>query len=205
LGGYTTRKSADVWRPDGSTTCSLPSLPENMTFPSVDLVGGNITACYASKCWLLAKSGWEAGPDTLQSRRVHTSAVLPGEGLLLVGGQGSSTTTEIIRPGHKTTSAFTLTPGRWQHCSVQTSNTLLISGGWGPFTLVQEYSGIDSDSVSSKDLPSLNQGRRAHACGVYYVGATKVSSPPPPSTQGQHRWPLWPEESISGTWTPPRP
>jgi hypothetical protein len=153
--------------------------------PSVGLVGGNITACHESKCWLLGKSTWEAGPDTVQRRWYGTSAVLPSGGLLLVGGRHSPTTTEIVKP-EKSVAAFTLSPGRDNHCSVLTEDSsILMTGGRGTLTMVQEYTVNDQgDSISSKDLPSLNQGRQAHACGLYYIGATKVSSPPSTSTQG---------------------
>jgi hypothetical protein len=157
-----------------------------METPSVDLVDGTIIACYMTKCWLLVQSAWEEGPSTLQQRRLHTSAVLPSGGLLLLGGQYSPATTEIVRPNQQSLVGFTLSPGRMQHCSVLTGDsTILITGGDETNArMVQKYSGIDQgDSVSAKDLPSLKIGRRQHACGIYYVGATKVSSLPPPSTQ----------------------
>jgi hypothetical protein len=161
--------------------------------PTVNLAGGNITACYHVKCWVLGQSAWEEGPAPLQSRTRHTSAVLPGGGILLVGGQHQTgwtttggTTTEIVQPNHLSVAGFNINPGRQEHCSAQTGPTsIVLTGGDGTETLVNEYSGIDQgDRATSKDLPSLKQGRRYHACGMYTVGGSKVSSPPPPSTQG---------------------
>lgn len=184
--------SAEVWSPDG-VSCSLP-LPQFLYSPSVELAGGIITVCYERKCWLLGKSSWLTGPATLQDRTFHTSAVLPGGGVLLVGGSDSfkwmdsllGTTTEIIQPNNPSVAGFSIAPGRVAHCSIQIGVTsIVLTGGSGTdmagfsieakFALVQEYSNIDQgDIATSKDLPDLNQGRSHHACGMYTVGDSKV-------------------------------
>ena len=93
--------SVELWSP--GTSCSLPYLPRDMSYPTVDLLQGLPVACYYDSCYQLTGAGWLHYQDTLHPRSYHTSAVLE-EGLLLVGGMFSPSTTEVLpvdggRPG----------------------------------------------------------------------------------------------------------
>jgi hypothetical protein len=148
--------------------------------PTVDMVEGQVLACYRDSCLELTGSGWEAGPSTLHARTRHTSAVT-AEGLLLVGGLDSPTTTELLpAEGGPSEEGFPLQPGRWDHCSIQLSaDTIVLTGGWGTYSLVTEHSGLGTGGeVTTRELPALTIPRDRHACGVYTVGGTQVGQGP---------------------------
>jgi hypothetical protein len=147
-----------------------------MYYPTVDTVEGRVLACFWDSCLELTGSGWEAGPSTLHTRTVHTSAVT-AEGLLLIGGSGSPNTTEFLpAEGGPTREGFTLQAGRMAHCSIQLSaDTIVLTGGSGTFSLVTEHSGLGTGGeVTTRELPALLTHRAGHACGVYTVGGTQV-------------------------------
>ena len=50
-----------------------------------------------------------------------------------------------------------------------TYDTIVLTGGLGTETIVSEISNLREPETSLKDLPSLQQGRHAHACGSYEV------------------------------------
>jgi hypothetical protein len=151
-----------------------------MLYPTVDTVEGRVLACYMDGCLELTGSGWEAGPSTLHSRQHHTSAVT-AEGLLLVGGAGSPTTTELLpAEGGPAREGFTLQPGRQYHCSIQLSaDTIVLTGGYRTESLVTEHSGLGTGGeVTTRELPALLTPQYDHACGVYTVGGTQVGQGP---------------------------
>jgi hypothetical protein len=155
--------------------------------PTVDTVDGRVLACYDDSCLELTGSGWEAGPSTLHSRIHHTSAVT-AEGLLLVGGSYSRTTTELLPlDGGSSRQGFPLQPGRRDHCSIQLSaDTIVLTGGWDTESLVTEHSGLGTGGeVTTRELPALLTPRWDHACGVYTVGGTQVG-----------RWPFLPDSPF---------
>jgi hypothetical protein len=147
---------------------------------TVDTVEGRVLACFGVSCLELTGSGWEAGPSTLHTRIVHTSAVT-AEGLLLVGGQYSPNTTELLpAEGGPAREGFPLQPGRQQHCSIQLSaDTIVLTGGYTTKSLVTEHSGLGTGGeVTTRELPALLTPRGGHACGVYTVGGTQVGQGP---------------------------
>ena len=86
---------------------------------TVDLLQGLPVACHNTACYQLTGAGWLHYQDTLHTRQLHTSAVLE-EGLLLVGGSGSSSTTEVLPvDGGEAREGFSLNPSRQYHCSIQ--------------------------------------------------------------------------------------
>jgi hypothetical protein len=109
-------------------------------------------------------------------RTVHTSAVT-AEGLLLVGGRKSPTTTELLpAEGGPAREGFPLPLGRRNHCSIQLSaDTIVLTGGWDTEWQVTEHSGLGTGGeVTTRELPALLTPRANHACGVYTVGGTQV-------------------------------
>jgi len=148
--------SRGMW---GQTTDSLPY--------------GPIT-CYMNSCDLLTPDlGWEAGVvNTLHSRRFHSSSVT-GQGLLLIGGDDSPQTSELLAWGtNQSIPSLSLSPpGRSRHCSIQISEDIVIlTGGSLPQTsnLVTELSNLGSSwQPVSRELPPLTMGRWEHACGMY--------------------------------------
>ena len=94
-----------------------------MSSPTVDILQGVPVACYGTACYELTEAGWLHYQDTLHAREYHTSAVLE-EGLLLVGGYYSPSTTEVLLGnGGQASEGFSLNPGRDTHCSIQVRMT----------------------------------------------------------------------------------
>ena len=172
VGGLNAATSAEFWSPaPGSLTCSLPSLTREMFGLTLDSWGNTVITCYDDSCDQLSPSGWQHWRNTLYSRKYHTS-VVTSQGLLLVGGLHSPTSTELLlwQPG-QSREGFSLQHQRSSHCSIQTSpNTIVLTGGDYPSSsLVTEYSGLGAgEEVSSRDLPPLLHPRYGHACVVQF-------------------------------------
>ena len=143
--------------------------------PTLDFTQGRILACYDSACDVLSTSGWQRLTTTLHSRKYHTSTST-SQGLLLVGGSDSSSTTELVSVENgETREGFNLLHERSGHCSIQLSDsTFILTGGFTSLSLVTEYSDMDQQSGTTRSLPSLGTGRYDHACGGYMVEDTQV-------------------------------
>ena len=196
--------SAEFWAPGpGELHCSLPSLTRQMSYPTLNTWEDTLIACYDYSCDQLTPSGWQHWRNIRYYRDGHTSAVT-SQGLLLVGGDSSPTTTELLPwEGGESRESFSLQHNRWDHCSIQTSpNTIILTGGeyTGTQSLVTEYSGLDAgEEVTSRELPPLLHPRFLHACGCYSVGDSQVRlrtprplslyrSPDPPRNRWLQQW-----------------
>ena len=158
--------SAEFWTTSfgQETRCLLPQMPRQMWQPTVEVIGSRALVCEKAGCLWLDKEGWQSGPDTVETRRYHTSA-LTDQGVLLVGGMQSPTTTELIPlDGEESRASFKLSEGRREHCSIQTGpNSFVLTGGHpllgGTSKLVTEFTVLGLDQVETKDLSLLKQGR----------------------------------------------
>ena len=155
--------SAEFWSNSPQEIhCLLPQIPHQLWQPTVAVVGSRALVCEKTGCLWLDKDGWRVGPDTVQMRRYHTSAVTD-QGVLLVGGMDSPTTTELVPlHGGESRPSFALAKGRRQHCSIQTGpNSFVLTGGHlvDTFNLVTEFTLRGLDQVETKVLPTLKQGR----------------------------------------------
>ena len=161
--GQASPSSAEFWASSPQEIhCVLPELPRPMWQPSVEVIEGRALVCEKTGCLWLGTEGWQEGAATVHMRRYHTSA-LTEEGVLLVGGMDSPTTTELVPlNGGESRSSFTLPRGRRDHCSIQTGlNSFVLTGGRleGTSRLVTEFTLLGLDQVNTKDLPLLKQGR----------------------------------------------
>ena len=96
--------------------------------------------------------------------------------MLLVGGFDSSDTTELVAlDGGESQESFALSPARNNHCSIQVDDsTIVLLGGKGEgYSLVTEYSGLEKEQPTVKELPELIVGREGQACGSYSVEEKK--------------------------------
>merc|ERR1719367_417836 len=171
LAGGNSINSAQIWTKD-SGSCALPSLLASESGHTVDLVSSSLVDCHGTTCNRLTPSeGWEEVVRLKEGRLGHTSAIISDDLLLLVGGQESSDTTEIVDVAKgESRASFTLQPGRQFHCSVQlASDTLVLTGGLGTENLVTQFSSLGESEPLVKELPGLQDSRRAHACGSYTV------------------------------------
>ena len=161
--GQGSPSSAEFWTSSPEEmNCLLPEIPNQLWQPSIAVVGSKALVCEKSGCLWLEKDGWQTGPATVHMRRYHTSAVTD-EGVLLVGGLDSPTTTELVPlNGGESRPSFTLLRGRREHCSIQTGpNSFVLTGGHlaGTSNLVTEFTPLGVDQVETKDLPLLKHGR----------------------------------------------
>lgn len=131
--------------------------------------------CYMNSCDLLTPDlGWEAGVvNTLHSRRFHSSSVTV-QGLLLIGGDDSPETSELLAWGTNQSipSVVLPSPGRSRHCSIQISEDIFIlTGGSLPQTsnLVTELSNLGSNwQVSNQPISSSSLLAPTGALHVMY-------------------------------------
>ena len=143
----------------------------------MDFIQGRILVCYGDACDFLNSNGWQRLTPTLNSRMSHTSTST-SQGLLLVGGSLSTirSNTELVSvDGGPTRQGFNLLHERYRHCSIQLSDSrMVLTGGSDALSLVTEYSDLDQQEVTSRELPSLRTGRSSHACGSYMVEDIQV-------------------------------
>ena len=184
VGGEITRSTAEVWAPHPhNISCLLPSLPEDMKYPTVNWLPTSASAllCHQFGCTRLNGSGFEKGPSTLQQWSFHTSSVT-SRGLLLVGGLYTPYSTELLPAGGDGVESFPLQHRRYMHCSIALApGTIILSGGHVPSgKIVTKYSGLDTGEIVTTEMPSLNHGRYSHACGSYMRGDIQVALRSPP-------------------------
>ena len=155
-------------------SCTLPSLPRGMSSHTVDVLDSKIVACDETSCLQFTGGSWSILTRTTERGFAHTSAVIQSR-LYLVGGEFSSyspdspdspDSTEIVTSDGAVEPGFSLQNGRWRHCSIQTQESVVLTGGRDTLSLVTEYSDIQGD-VRVRELHPLAVGRAAHACEVY--------------------------------------
>ena len=139
--------------------------------PTVNLVSGNLVACYDDTCDIYREGYWQNLQHMTVQRRYHSSATTE-DAVLLIGGvpdwDEQEGTTEWIpvdgspaRPG-----PFTVRHGS-RHCTIQLSDgNIVVTGGLGSGSeaYVTKYHLVHGTETP---LSSLKQPRYAHACGAY--------------------------------------
>jgi len=170
VGGEGGLQSVEFWTPPPlSAQCFLGDLPHWNFFHSLDSLNGEVI-CGDSSCSRLEAGKWEEVAQLTEKRWRHSSAVT-SRGLMLLGGQVSPNTTELVSfDGDETEELKVLDPPRLDHCSVQVSaDVVVLTGGRETEFLVTEHN-LGQRETSVRQLPSLETGRRYHACGHYTVG-----------------------------------
>ena len=135
-----------------------------MNYPTVNIVGKKLIACYSTSCDIYQEGAWEHLQDTIE-RRVYHSTVELREKLLLIGG-GYSNSTEFIPVDGSGASLgpFTVRHGE-EHCTMKISEeVIVVTGGAGTYDLVTEYRLSDGRETNLTPLTEIRDG---HACGVY--------------------------------------
>ena len=97
-GGYGATTSAEVFQVSTGQSCSLPSLPDKRqyhTSHSLTLCGGIFTP---TSCISFSSGVWVPSHSLAEERYKHCSWERE-EGLLLLGGEDSPTTTELLTEG----------------------------------------------------------------------------------------------------------
>jgi len=114
-GGYTNPyaykisddQSVEVYVPSTGQHCQLPDLPDKRGYHSMEkmtVCGGIDTR---TSCLTLTDAGWQITTTLLEERSYHSRWDSP-DGVILLGGQYSSTTTEKILQDGTSTASFDL-------------------------------------------------------------------------------------------------
>merc|ERR1711936_446808 len=166
--------SVEVYHPGTNTSCTLPSLPEKITYHSQNgLVqcGGyhdySVSSCYT----LDTNTGQWTKTHSLSERRDGHSSWRREDGtILLMGGDYSyyNTTELVSESSGVSTPGFTLKYATNSACSITDTSSIVVTGGAGG-----EYFGVTSrvtrydETGWVEDLPSLLTARRSHGCALY--------------------------------------
>jgi len=162
-GGNGARTSVEVFNPSDKTGCLLPSLPDERwyhTMDSLELCGGYSTR---TTCITFTSGQWVTSHALTEERWGHTSWSTDA-GTILMGGDDSGMTTEIISQGvYEGVPWFDMQYNTELACSIVDSGTLLVTGGVYTQRTVSRY----NTAGFVEDLPALNEGRYDHGCGAY--------------------------------------
>jgi len=151
--------------PGSGYTCSLQSMPSARHAHTLDQLGdGTVLACggYGAKknCEKFDGTSWSQHSTLLHSRVWHTS--LPGHhDLLLMGGEDSPATTELVEGGEQ----YNLQQNTEYACGITEpgSDYIILTGGGSSLNTVARY----TLQGFVGNLPSLKIGRYQHGCGVF--------------------------------------
>ena len=161
---YEARTSAEVFNPTTGGSCVLPSLPDQRSGHTMEMM----TMCggyYARSTCITFSSGEWVTSHALVEERVSHNSWSTRAGMMLLGGWYSPTSTEIIMQGeYSGVPGFTM-ESRTHACSIpdKTTDTIIITGGINTTNTVTRYDGLGF----LEDLPSLTDGRYDHGCGAY--------------------------------------
>ena len=106
-------RSVEALREDGSSLCTLPDLPNKYyyhTQSGLVTCGGGDSSNTATSCVRLIDGEWLQSNTLKQYRYYHTSWTSP-LGIVLMGGRGSGTTTELLTEDGQSVELFPLKYG----------------------------------------------------------------------------------------------
>ena len=104
VGGDSTKslKSIEAITTDGTPLCTLPDLPDDRYFHTMDnhiLCGGSKTR---TSCLNYVAGNWtKYGDDLMTEREYHVSWQRPDGKVLLIGGYGDNTSEVVSSSGHQ--------------------------------------------------------------------------------------------------------
>lgn len=165
--GWSRDNTVEVYVPSTGNSCYLPPLGEGRyyhTMQALHICGGYSTR---STCLQFQAGTWVPSHHLTQDRYRHSSCVL-GDRELIMGGEGSNTTTELLVSStqYKSTQQYSLKYPTQDVCSISDSHfrSVYVTGGYYTKNIVSQYS---MQGRWMRDLPELLEGRRNHGCGAY--------------------------------------
>ena len=110
-GGFGTDTSSEVLFINGSSICELPQMSQSKRYHTqsgLTACGGYVSGTERS-CIKFEDGSWTTLTDNLvEQRRYHSSWINPDGDILLIGGSGSLTTTEIVNQNGTSIRSFDL-------------------------------------------------------------------------------------------------
>jgi len=201
---YSSKKKVELYNPSSGNSCRVEDFQEGRYYH---------TSCSGLLCggWDSSRSssspsirscekitGTEVSPlpslTLRQRRRYHLCWSLPGPGdnIMLLGGDYSPNTTEIVS-GSSSSEGFALPYKTDSACGIEVGDHYVVTGGNDLSAPERTLSSVANYSQSGlvEYLPSLNQRRSSHACSSFIsdIGETVLLV-----TGGGH----WP---VVMTWT----
>jgi len=172
-GSQSDPRSVEALKSDGTPLCSMPDLPEFRRYHAMedDMLCGGSEARFGQTCLQHGEGGWTKHSWNLIQRREEqlTWRRPNGEGVQLLGGEHSGTTSEIVTPaGSK--KGFDLKYDTKQACGIQHDEIFIVTGGLWIGNTVSQY----NVTGWMKDLPRLNSGRWTHACGYFFSHSNQM-------------------------------
>merc|ERR1739838_720789 len=154
-GGGSASNTVEVFIPGSGLGCTLPDLPNDRFGHSMDglvLCGGGYSNI-GTNCLSFTSGQWNTSHTLLHSRYCHSSW-MSEEGLVLIGGRGSPTTTELLQDSNSVP-YFDLKYRTRYTCSIPdpATNTVILTGGLETRTspIVSRY-GKDHGYVQSTEI-----------------------------------------------------
>ena len=159
--------SVEVFVPETGQSCSFPSLPYNLVEHTMNglLICGGGDIVFSKNCLSFSSGNWTPSYTLVKERTRHSSWVTE-QGLVIIGGPYSPTTTEIVG-GEVEGLAFTLDYETESVCAVGdlVTNSVVLTGGY-PLPIRQLVTRYDILGMV-EELPQLLVGRHSHGCGGY--------------------------------------
>ena len=144
---------------------------------TVDTVNSRIITCLDDTCDIFQEGTWNYLVNTTEYRKAHSS-VVHGDSVLLLGGRYTNTTEVISSTGEAAMPGLHNIRHGSSHCTIDLDKTLVVLGGNDTYDLVTEYSKLymnpGCQRWAPRPLPSLQEGRRQHACTWYAQAHNKV-------------------------------
>jgi len=193
--------SVEVLREDGSHLCILPDLPNyrtKHTQSGLITCGGTYPTSTRKSCVTFSSGVWTQTHSLIESRYQHSSWLSP-LGLVLMGGDSSSLTTELLTEEGTSMEFFDLFYDIVNACSIEFEDTVILTGGAYTMTKASVYS-IDG---YLEDLPDLKEGKRGHGCGHYVNEDNELVYLVTGGYTGKHEFTVSTEILVSGSssWT----
>jgi len=170
-GGYSTYTTVEAISLDGTPLCTLPDLPDARRRHTMDghlLCGGYDT--YTSCLHYIAGKWTRFRRNFVKSRSYHVSWMRPDGEVVLLGGEYSMKTSEVVTASGEQRS-YDLKHNTYYACAIKLDKFVIITGGKYSKTLVSKY---DMNGWM-KDLATLNTGRYNHGCGFYYRDTNELT------------------------------
>jgi len=167
-------RNNEIFNPFTRASCSLRRLPKALAFHTFDrgLACGGSHSDTRTTCmkWSPDTGTWTQSHTLRQWRYGHVSWAT-ASGVYLIGSWWSPSTSEKVKLDGSVEEGFSLKYNTSFACSIPNpdDNEVIITGGNSTLKTVSVY----SEAGWQRDLASLNQGRRDHACGSFVNGGKK--------------------------------